>query len=135
MSKVILFALIVCLSFALASCSQSSSHTRREKISDNMYNYGVAAVEIADDYLSDKISISDAFERIDTNHTLQKFLVDREEEEYNVTSLYDTPVSQDSKIWLKTSDLYLAMSNKERGTGIDDDIKEARDNLANELWK
>lgn len=123
--------LLVAVILSLTSCG----HTRKEKISDKMYDLGVAAVEIADDYLSGKISIEDAVARLDRNNDDQYRHLKSEEDELGVTTLYDTPFRQDTSVWLITSNLLHAMQDKKSGTGIDASIKEKRNSLANSLWK
>lgn len=123
--------LLVAVVLLLASCG----HTRKDKISDKMYDLGVAAVEIADDYLAEKISIEDAVTRLDRNSNDQYRHLTIEEDELGVTTLYDTQYSQDTRVWLDTSNLLHAMRDKKSGTGIDATIKTERNKLADSLWK
>lgn len=129
--KLFAVILLIAVVLSLASCG----HSRKDRISDKMYDLGVAAVEIADDYLSGKVSIEDAVTRLDRNNDDQYRHLKSEEDELGVTTLYDTPFRQDTSVWFDTSSLLRAMRDKNSGTGIDASIKEKRDSLADSLWK
>ncbi len=99
-----------------------------------MYEYGVAAVEIADDYLSNKVTIEDAIKRLETNYQRQNWLVEDEKKELNVDSLYGTDYQEDSSVSSYTLLLICEMRDKKSGTGTNDKIKECRNRLAKVLW-
>ena len=134
-SKRVFVVLAVLLSMACLASLVSCGHTRQAKISAKMYALGAAAVEIADDYLSGKISVDDAITRLERNYDKQYDHLKDEEKEYDVSSLYDTPVSQDTRVWINTSNVLHAMRDKKSGVGVDAAIRSERDDLASVLWK
>lgn len=115
---VAVFLFVAVFVMVFSSCEK----TRREGLSDEIYDLGVAAVEIADDYLDGRITIESAYERICKNSSKQYNRPDKVLEE------------NDSSVRWGTAFLELSMEEKKNGTGTDDKIRSARNALSEELW-
>lgn len=115
---IIVLFLSVLLTFSVLSFPGSVPHF---EICEKSYNLGKAAVEIADDYLADRISIDEALTRLNYNKKLQRkiaFAEDAKDEDY---------------VWSRTFDIIFRMENKKAGTDVDESISAARNELADFL--
>lgn len=131
LKKIIASILCGVMLFTLTACEKQ----RQDNLSDRMYEYGVAAYEIIDDYFSGKLTADEAADKLAYNSDLQDYLYEKEKQEYNVDALYGTPVGQDTFVMLSTSIALYAMIDKSEGTGTDADIHKAQDDLEKALWK
>ena len=116
---VAVFLFVAVFVMVFSSCEK----TRREGLNDEIYDLGVAAVEIADDYLDGRITIESASERISKNTS----------KPYNKSG--DELNENDSSVRLGTAFLELSMEEKKNGTGTDDKIRSARNALSEKLWQ
>lgn len=115
---------LICASlFSLTACEKK----RQDNLSDRMYEYGVAAYEIIEDYFSSKLTAAEAEDKLKDNKALQ--------ETYYYAIKYENNSIEDLYVKMATSDAYYAMAYKSIGTGTDIDIREAQDKLEKALWK
>lgn len=114
--KKALCAFLCCI--ILVSCSACGSK-RMDGISDDAYRYGLAALETADDYISGKI----AGETAKDNLSRVSILAD------NCDGENDFFVSSNVAL------LKYAVTAKANGTGTMEEVKEAREDLADILGK
>lgn len=131
LKKIIVILLSVVVLFAFTACEKK----RNDNLSDRMYEYGVAAYEIIDDYFSGKLSSTEATDKLQYNYSLQEMHYDSELREYNKDSLVGTPAARDSLVTSATLRAYHKMKYKSQGSGTDADIREAQDDLKKVLWK
>lgn len=129
--KIVASILCVVMILTLTACEKQ----RQDNLSDRMYEYGVAAYEIIDDYFSGKLTADKAADKLAYNYDLQNYLYEKEKQEYNVDALFGTPVDQDAFVMFSTSIALYAMEDKSDGTGTDADIHKAQDDLEKALWK
>ncbi len=114
MKKLICILLVFVTLFACSACS-----SRRDGISDDAYEYGLAALETADEFIDGKIDADTAQQRL--NHASD--MVDNCEGENDFLvagAIFRTSLS----IWLKDS-----------GSGTMATVKENRNDLADLLGK
>ena len=102
---------------------------KQNSLSDEMRELGLAAVEIVDDYLKDRINAETAYARLETNLDKQDALIMKEKIKYDVDSIYDSPVKQDGEVWFNTFALVGKFRDKISGVGTDSSIREQRDKL------
>lgn len=121
--NLIVVLLSVVVLFAFTACEKQ----RQDNLSDRMYEYGVAAYEIIEDYFSSKLTAAEAEDKLKDNKALQ--------ETYYYAAKYEDNSSEDLYVKMATSDAYYAMAYKSIGSGTDADIREAQDKLEKALWK
>ena len=114
MKRVFCFLLTVIVVLSLAACS-----SRMDGISDDAYEYGLAALETADVYISGRIT----GEAAKDNLSRVSILVD------NCDGENDFFVSSNVAL------LKYAVTAKANGTGTMEKVKEAREDLAKVLGK
>lgn len=126
MKKRILAALLLALtlSLALTGCKKEKS----SRVSYQMFDYGVAALEIVDDYRDDKITADEAIKRLEKNLLSQEIHLSSEKE-----NLSDGPPSSDSLVVIYTRSLIMTIRKKTAGTGtmkeVVEDYELVRDTL------
>lgn len=119
------FLLILALSAFLTSCKKEKSSF----VSYQMFDYGVAALEIADDFLDDKITAYEAVLRLSNNISFQEVHLSSEEE-----YLSDGPPIFDSSVIWHTKWLMNAISDKAKGKCTIDKVKERYKTLYETLY-
>lgn len=119
------FLLILALSAFLTSCKKEKSSF----VSYQMFDYGVAALEIADDFLDDKITAYEAVLRLSNNIRFQEVHLSSEKE-----YLSDGPPIFDSNVIFETEFLMNAISDKAKGKCTIDKVKERYETLYETLY-
>lgn len=128
MKKRILAALLLALtlSFALTGCKKEKS----SRVSYQMFDYGVAALEIIDDYRNGRISDKEAIRRLDQNISRQESHLSDEKKK-----LSEKPPSSDSLVVINTRMAVLAIMDKSCGTGTMADVTEKYNSLRDTLYE
>lgn len=119
------FLLVLALSAFLTSCKKEKSSF----VSYQMFDYGVAALEIADDFLEDKITAYEAVLRLSNNISYQESHLSSEEK-----NLSDGPPIFDSSVIWHTEKLMNAISDKAKGKCTIDKVKEEYESLYETLY-
>ena len=119
---VVLFLFVI---FAVGALSFSGSVPRWE-ICEKSYNLGKVAVEIADDYLADRISIDEALKRLNYNRKLQREIV---------SSMDDEDLKDEIFLSGRTYEIISRMEDKKAGIDVDESISAARNELSDFLKK
>lgn len=114
MRRIVCAFLSVIIVLALVACG-----SRMDGISDQAYEYGIAALETADDYIDGKIDGDTAKD----NLSRVSILVDGCDGEH------------DSLVSSRIALLKFAVTAKANGTGTMDKVKEKREDLADILGK
>lgn len=130
MKRLFLATLVLVVMFVVNGCS---SGTYEYEISEDIQKLGVAAVEAADDFLDGKIDGDEALKRLKESRDSAEFRIDDKKEELKVDSLVNTEYSDDSLVETNISTLYMEVYFKTSGTGIEKDIIESRNSLAEKL--
>lgn len=118
--SLLLFAVII---LSMAACNSSTEPKR--PLSDAHYKYGTKALEIVDNYLDFTISVSDAYKQIDDLYSSANALptVEKDDDTYFGNSFVEHDVMM----------IRYELSDISSGRGSYEDLKEKRDDLAEEL--
>lgn len=131
LKRLIASLLFTVVLFSLTACEKQ----RQDNLSDRMYEYGVAAYEIIEDYFSGRLTSEEAKDKLHNNYSLQDMYYSARKRENESYANYGTPEYQDYWVQSSTFKAYYAMKCKSDGTGTDADIREAQDKLKKALWK
>ena len=132
--KVIICFILICSAFvSLIGCSASVK--RQDNISDGMYKYGEAVIEIVEDYFSGKLTSDEAATKLNRNVILQESLYNSEIKEYGKNTLVGTEVWRDGDVYFNSYDVYHALRDKSFGTGTDESVRDAYNDLKKVLWE
>ena len=129
MKRIISIALIFVLALTLCSCGKP------EKTSDAMYQIGLNALTMTDEYIEGKITGTEAKERIDEFYSQSKALIEQERKDAGSDYLFGTDYSNDESIESQLSLLSLAISGANDGIRTMSDIRKYRDALAEDIGK
>ena len=131
--KVIIYFILLCsVLVSLVGCSVSVK--RQDNISDDMYRYGEAVIEIVEDYFSGKLTSDEAAAKLNRNVILQESLYNSEKKEYGKNTLVGTEVWRDGDVYFNSCDVYHALRDKSFGTGTDESVRDAYNDLKKVLW-
>ncbi len=132
--KVIIYFILLCsVLVSLIGCSASVK--RQDNISDGMYKYGEAVIEIVEDYFSGKLTSDEAATKLNRNVILQESLYNSEIKEYGNNTLVGTEVWRDGDVYFNSYDVYRALRDKSFGTGTDESVRDAYNDLKKVLWE
>lgn len=137
MKKVITILITLVLVASLFGCSATKEPPK--DVSEKMYEYGVAALEICDDFLNNDIDENTAKVKIDQIYENAKYYNQKKYEEFGVETYYEISDYQYKKDSFIESDIYLISSDLTlrsiSGTPSKEKITEKRDKLAKDLNK
>lgn len=110
---------LICMTIVIATLFTFVACGRMEGISDDAYEYGLAALETADEFIDGEIDADTAQRRLDLASGLAE----------NCGGTNDFLVSS------RISHISFAIGFKDWGTGTMKDVKESRDDLADILGR
>ena len=122
---------ILCAVFLLTLCSCGGG--KPEDRSDAMYQIGLNALATADQYIAGESTGDDAYDRLEEFCKQAEAQVEKEETDLGVDSLYGTEFQNDTSVYLQISILHSVVGRAKYGNGAMSEVKEARDNLAEDL--
>ena len=127
MKKIVTLLLIILL---LTLCSCGGKPT---KMSEGMYQIGLNALDVADQYINGKLTGNRAYDRLEDLYEQAK-----EEEKYNreklgVATLVGTEYAHDTFVTSDILILQLVIGRVDYGSATLSDVIEARDELADTL--
>lgn len=135
MKKVITILITFVLAASLFGCSATKEPPK--DVSEKMYEYGVAALEISDDFLNNDIDEDTAKAKINQIYDNAKSYNQNKYKELGVETYYEISDYQYKKDSFIESDIYLISSDLTlrsiSGTPSKEKIKEKRDKLAKDL--
>lgn len=126
-------SIILCAVFLLTLCSCGGG--KPEDMSDAMYQIGLNALAVADQYIAGEITGDDAYDRLEEFYKQAGAQSEKEKEDLGVDSLYGTEYAAD---YFVETDIFLLLHDvgfAKYGSGPMSDVKESRDNLADSLNK
>ena len=137
MKKVITILMTFVLTASLFGCSATKEPPA--DVSEQMYEYGVAALELCDDFLNNEIDEEIAKEKINKIYDNASIYNKNKYRELGVSNYVEAPDYQYKKDSHIEIDIYLLSSNLTlrsiRGTPSKEKISENRDKLAKDLNK
>ena len=126
-----LTALLLIFSLAAALCSCGGG--KPDDMSDAMYQIGKNALGVADQYIAGEITGDDAYDRLEEFYEQAEAQTKKEKEDLGVESLYGTEYEAD---YFVETDILLLLHDvgfAKYGSGPMSDVKESRDDLAEDL--
>lgn len=130
MKRIISIALIFIIAATLSSCGGTPKN-----MSSAMYQIGLNALELTDNYIEGKITGEEAQERINEFYSQAESEYDRECRDRDVENLVGSDVWKDSSITHDLFMLHLNIGSTSKGYGAMSDVRKSRDNLAEDLGK
>ena len=131
MRKFFSFLLVFGIFCSATACGGASGGIP-DNMSEKMYEIGLAALEIADEYFDGGIDLETARKRIDASFTSADSQYKKDQEEVG-DSLIGTKYSNDYFIHHELTMLSYELLAKSHGTGTNKDITSARNDLAKHL--
>lgn len=126
-------SIILCAVFLLTLCSCGGG--KPENMSDAMYQIGLNALAVADQYIAGEITGDDAYDRLEEYYTQAQAQEKHAKELTNSDTLVGTDLFGDA---LVPSDILFLLHDVGRakyGSGAMSEVKESRDGLAETLGK
>lgn len=135
MKKVISITLALIMLACLYSCGKSGNEQKQKpgKTSDAMYQIGLNALSVVDDYIGGKITGKEADGRIDEFYDQAKAQYEKDLKYVGEDSLIGTDYYNDSRIEHEICMLSLEVGSASRGSSAMSDVMEHRDSLAETL--
>ena len=127
MKRIVSVILAFLFVFALCSCGKP------EETSDAMYQIGINALSVADDYIGGKIMNDETKERLHEFMEQADKQYEAECKEVGSDTLIGTEYSNDAIIQLSISSLYFSVSSAGYGSTPMSEIIDRRDSLAKYL--
>ena len=127
-TSIFLFAVLL-LTLALVSCGKPSD------MSDAMYQIGLNALSVTDEYISGEITGDDAYTRIEKFYTQAIAQNEKTKNDLGKSSLVGTEYSYDSFVETDIYLIKLKLKDVDRGYDALSKLIEYRDNLAATLGK
>ena len=125
-------SVILCAVFLLTLCACGG---KPQNMSDAMYQIGLNALSVADQYIAGKITGDEAYDRLGEYKTQATAQTDQEERDLGVTSLYQSEYDGDASVGIDVFLLYSVVGRAKQGDGTMSDVMERRDALAGDLGK
>ena len=129
MKRIISIIMIITLAFVLCSCGKP------QYMSDAMYQIGLNALSLTDDYIAGKITGTEAQQRIDEYYAQAEAQYDRECRDRGTENLVGSDIWKDSSIQHDLFMLHLNIGSASKGYGAMSDVTSSRDSLAEDLGK
>lgn len=123
-------SVILCAVFLLTLCSCGG---KPRNMSDAMYQIGLNALSVADQYIAGEITGDEAYSRLEEYNTQATAQTNQEERDLGVPSLYRSKYEGDAFVNTDILSLYAAVGYVKRGIGTMSEVKELRDDLAKAL--
>lgn len=133
MKKITILLICTALLLSLCSCNLKPDNT-----SDAMYQIGLNALDLSDQYIAGKITGAEAYARIEEFSKQAEAQKDYDRELLGLgeeDGLATTEYSNDSSISFKISMLSFDIMQAHHGSGSMSEVKERRDELAEQLGK
>lgn len=127
MKKIGIFLLCGMMLFIMCGCSGKEGMSG---LSEEMKELGIAAVEIADNFLDGKITGEEAVEKLEKNSFMADLQYDMEKKEAEKDTEARTDYKNGSLVTSSILLLKISICDKNDGTGTEKDIIENRNNLA-----
>lgn len=125
-------SVILCAVFLLTLCACGG---KPQNMSDAMYQIGLNALSVADQYIAGKITGDEAYDRLGEYKTQATAQTDQEERDLGVTSLYQSEYDGDASVEIDVFLLYSVVERAKQGDGTMSEVMERRDALAEDLGK
>lgn len=125
LSVLCVFALLI----LLCSCGKP------QKTSDTMYQIGINALQTADDYIAGKLTGEKAAKELKEYKNQAETQEEKDCEELGTDTLIGTNLSNNSSIALDIYFLYNEVDGVQNGTSAMSEVREKRDDLAEQLGK
>lgn len=100
-----------------------------------MYQIGINALQAADDYIAGRLTGEEAYIKVKEYNKQADAQKDKDCANLGVKSLFNTELHNDSAIATDISFLYHEIDNVKNGNSAMSDVRERRDNLAEQLGK
>lgn len=123
-------SIILCAVFLLTLCSCGG---KPEDMSDAMYQIGLNALAVADQYIAGEITGDSAADRLDEFYEQATAQIEHDEEIVGSDVLVGTEYWRDSLVSSDIMILGYRVSNARYGSGSMSEVQEARDSLAETL--
>lgn len=124
-------SIILCAAFLLTLCSCGGG--KPEDMSDAMYQIGLNALAVADQYIAGEITGDDAYDRLEEYYTQAEAQSQKEMTDLGVDSLYGTEYAADYFVESDILILQMVVGRAKYGDGAMSEVQEARDSLAEAL--
>lgn len=130
MRKATIAIAAIFLAAVLCSCQGKPKNT-----SDTMYQIGVNALSVADEYIDGKISGAEASERLEEYNLQAGAQYEKECKDADADSLVGTDYSNDFAIQFDVFMLHFVIDDVAAGTKSMQEFKENRDTLSKDIGK
>lgn len=124
-------SIILCAVFLLTLCSCGGG--KPEEMSDAMYQIGLNALAVADQYIAGEITGDDAYDRLEEYYIQAEAQSQKEKTDLGVDSLYGTEYAADFYVESDILFLQMVVLRAKYGSGAMSEVKDARDDLAGDL--
>lgn len=131
MKRTIALIFIFALTATLCSCGGG----KPDDMSDAMYQIGINALGVADQYIAGEITGDDAYDRLEEFYEQAEAQEEYDKEITNSDVLAGTDYWRDSLVSTEILTLQMVIGRAKYGDGAMSEVKESRDSLADTLGK